>query len=99
MADLSTYRSRLDAGMLPVESEEALGPRELLDERILLGLRTGGLDVQGLGLDFGVDLAVGQRDVMQWMIQERLARPERGLLRLTPEGFLLCDEIISRLLR
>ncbi|HSB68210.1 MAG TPA: radical SAM family heme chaperone HemW [Candidatus Methylomirabilis sp.] len=99
VGDLPTYVGRLNAGMLPVESEEALGPRELLDERILLGLRTGALDVQRLSLDFGDDFNSRQADVMRWLIEERLALSERGMFRLTSKGFLLCDEIISRLLR
>ena len=99
VGDLSTYVDRLNAGILPVESEEALGARELLGERILLGLRTGALDVRRLSLDFGDDFNSRQSDVMQWMIEERVALSEQGMLRLTPKGFLLCDEIISRLLR
>jgi hypothetical protein len=32
------------------------------------------------------------------MVQEELALLEHEVLRLTPRGFLLCDEICSRLL-
>jgi oxygen-independent coproporphyrinogen III oxidase len=97
-ADLSIYRDSLNAESLPVESEEDVGPREMLDERIFLSLRTGGLNVRKLSLDFGYDFASQRGNLMRWMIQEELALLEQEVLRLTPRGFMLCDEICSRLL-
>lgn len=98
VADLSTYRDRLENGWLPVESEEDVGPRQMFDERIFLSLRTGGLDVRKLSQDFEVDFAARRGELMRWMVQEDLAVLEQEFLRLTPKGFLLCDEICSRLL-
>ena len=70
----------------------------MLDERILLGLRTGGLDVRRLNQEFEYDFVSRRGDLMRWMIQEELALLEQEVLRLTPRGFLLCDEICRRLL-
>ena len=70
----------------------------MLDERIFLGLRSGGLDLKGLSVDFGYDFESRRGDLMRWMDEEKLASLEQGVLRLTPKGFLLCDEIASRLL-
>jgi len=98
VADLSTYQERLRDGTLPVETEDDVGLREMLDERIFLGLRSGGLDLKGLSVDFGYDFESRRGDLMRWMDEEKLASLEQGLLRLTPKGFLLCDEIASRLL-
>ncbi|HYL82053.1 MAG TPA: hypothetical protein VEU07_14640, partial [Candidatus Acidoferrum sp.] len=97
-ADLSAYRDPLKAGSLPTESEEDIGPREMLHERILLGLRSGGLDVRRLHLEFGYDFESRRGELMRWMVQENLALLEREVLHLTPRGFLLCDEICSKLL-
>jgi oxygen-independent coproporphyrinogen-3 oxidase len=98
VADLSTYRDRLEDGSLPVEAEEDVGPREMLDERIFLGLRSGGLDMQRLSLDFGYDFEGRRGELIRWMIEGGLALLERRVLRLTPKGYLLCDEICTRLL-
>ena len=98
VADLSTYQERLRDGTLPVETEDDVGLREMLDERIFLGLRSGGLDLKGLSVDFGYDFESRRGDLMRWMSEEKLASLEHGVLRLTPKGFLLCDEIASRLL-
>jgi putative oxygen-independent coproporphyrinogen III oxidase len=98
VADLSTYQERLRDGSLPVETEDDVGLREMLDERIFLGLRSGGLDLKGLSVDFGYNFESRRGDLTRWMIEETLASLEQGVLRLTPKGFLLCDEIASRLL-
>lgn len=97
VADLSTYVDRLKNGVLPVKSEEQVGTREMFCERILLGLRSSGLDLAGLVSDFGYDLEARQGDAVRWLLDEKMATLERGVLRLTSKGFLLCDEICSQL--
>lgn len=99
VADLSTYVDRLKNGVLPVESEEQVGPKEMLNERIFLGLRSGGVDRMRLQQDFGYNLALRQEDTVRWLLDEKMAVLESGILRLTSKGFLLCDEICSQLLQ
>ena len=78
--------------------EEQVGPREMLAERILLGLRSGGLDVTGLGADFAFDPKTRCGGFLDKMIEDGMAVFREGRLRLTPKGFLVCDEICRRLL-
>jgi oxygen-independent coproporphyrinogen-3 oxidase len=99
VSDLSTYTDLLARGRLPIASEEPVGIRELVQERIFLGLRSGGLDLARLAADLGYDLEVRQGDLMRWMIGEELVLLEGRVLRLTPKGYVLCDEICSRLFR
>lgn len=98
VSDLSAYLGRLQADCLPIASGEVVGPREMLRERILLGLRSGGLDLPGLRADFGYDLEARQGDTLGWLLDEKLAIREKGLLRLTSKGYLLSDAICRRLL-
>ena len=98
VADLATYVKRLKDGELPSESEEHVGPHELVDERIFLGLRSSGLNLARLRRDFGYDLMAHRGDVVRALIDERLAFLEGEVLRLTPRGYLVCDEICQRLL-
>ena len=81
-----------------MDGEEQVGPREMLAERILLGLRSGGLDVTGLGADFPFDPKTPCGDLLGEMIEDGMAVFREDRLRLTPKGFLLCDEICRRLL-
>jgi oxygen-independent coproporphyrinogen-3 oxidase len=99
VADLSTYVTRLREGGLPVESGEQVGPTEMRSERIFLGLRSDGLDLRRLLLDFQQDLAAKERDTFHWMTAGDLASLSEGVLRLRPKGYLVCDEICRRLLR
>ncbi|MBP1777824.1 MAG: oxygen-independent coproporphyrinogen oxidase [candidate division NC10 bacterium] len=99
VADLSAYGDRLARGLLPIASEEHVGPRELVQERILLGLRSDGLDLARLAVELGYDLAQRQDSMMRWMIEEGLAAMDGQVLRLTSKGYMLCDEISARLSR
>jgi oxygen-independent coproporphyrinogen-3 oxidase len=98
VADLSTYADRLKNGALPVESEEQIGPTEMVHERTFLGLRSSGVDRMRLQQDFGYTPALRQEDTVRWLLDERMAVLESGILRLTSKGFLLCDEICGMLL-
>ncbi len=98
MADLSTYLDRLEDGVLPVESEEVVGLKEMLNERIFLGLRSSGVDLARLRRNFDYDLWALQKSTVQRLLEEQMALLDRGTLRLTAKGFVLCDEICGRLL-
>ena len=97
-ADLSTYVDRLKSGILPVESEELVGLKEMQSECIFLGLRSSGVDLARLRSDFGFDLETRRGDMVQWLLEERMALLDGGVLRLTSKGYLLCDEICGKLL-
>jgi oxygen-independent coproporphyrinogen-3 oxidase len=98
VADLSTYLDRLKGGILPVDSEEQVGLKEMLNERIFLGLRSSGVDLSELRRDLGYDLKTKQAGTVQRLLEGQMALLDGDALRLTPKGFLLCDEICGRLL-
>jgi oxygen-independent coproporphyrinogen-3 oxidase len=97
VSDLDTYCTRLAAGRSSVESEERLGAKELFEERVLLGLRTGRLDTARLAQDFGWELDRAHAEALRGLSEAGLAVVRDGLLDLTPRGFLLCDEVCLRL--
>jgi oxygen-independent coproporphyrinogen III oxidase len=99
VADLSVYGARLRSGTLPVGGRERIGIRELVSERIFLGLRSSGLDLARLAADLGYDLPTRQREMVKWMAEAGLAGAEGGILRLTAKGYLLCDEVCRRVLQ
>ena len=99
VADLSTYVDRLKNGVLPIESEEQVGAKEMLNECIFLGLRSSGVDLARLRVDFGYDLEAQQGDKVRWLLEEKMVALDSGVLCLTSKGFLLCDEIWSMLLQ
>jgi oxygen-independent coproporphyrinogen-3 oxidase len=98
VANLSTYCEKLATTRLPVAGEEALTTDELLNETVMLGLRSNGVDLARLRSLHGVDLLAGSGETIDQLLAERLAVREGEVLRLTDKGYLLCDAISERLL-
>lgn len=98
IANLSSYCERLERGESPAAGSERLTPQQLLDESIMLGLRSGGIDTGRLRRELGADLLTRHGATIDALIAERLAERENDVLRLTDKGFLLCDEITEHLL-
>ena len=99
VSDLMTYMDRVTSGALPGASEEHIGQREMTRERIFLGLRSSGVDLERLRRELGYDLEGQQGGMLRWLVREKLAQMEGPILKLTPQGYVLCDEICRRLLQ
>jgi oxygen-independent coproporphyrinogen-3 oxidase len=98
IANISTYSERLQSRRLPIASEEEVAVKGLANERIFLGLRSDGLNLKRLSSEFGVELPAGHHNIIHQLVAENIATLENELLRLTPKGFLLCDEVSERLM-
>ena len=98
IANISTYIERLRQTAIPRSFEEEVSAAEMVNERIFLGLRSDGVRLDLLRDEFGVDLRVVRGPIVEGMLDEHLAVDDRGRLKLTPKGFLLCDEIAGRLM-
>ena len=91
VAALGPYCDALARGRLPVAMREELTPAQAADERIFLGLRSGGAALTGPG---GAErLAIARA-----LARDGSAVLEGDVLRLTDRGYLLCDEIAARLM-
>ncbi len=76
------WEKRLAAGERPIEAQEILGPRDLAEEALLLGLRTtAGIDLDGLRARCGVDVLAANEALV-----ERLVDEGRVIVRADPEG-------------
>ena len=65
------WERRLAAGERPIEAQEILGPKELAEEALLLGLRTtAGIDVDGLRARYGVDLLAANDTLIARLVDE-----------------------------
>ena len=89
VSDLEEYLDHIDKGESPVGGRETLSDEQRKLEKIALSLRTK----EGLLLD---DVTINRVEV-DASIQMGLADLNAGRFRLTPEGFLLADEIAVRL--
>jgi oxygen-independent coproporphyrinogen III oxidase len=96
VAAVSRYCDSLRRGERPVSMREEVTRAQLCNERIFLGLRSAGVDLSLLEGEFG--LPADRRALAGELVNDGAAVMERGMLRLTPRGFMLCDEIASRLM-
>ncbi|HPC83326.1 MAG TPA: radical SAM family heme chaperone HemW [Thermoanaerobaculaceae bacterium] len=79
---LRSWEQRMAAGERPLAGEEALGPRELGAETLLLGLRTtAGVDLDDFATRFGVDLLAANA-----LLVANLAAEGRLEIRSGPDG-------------
>jgi oxygen-independent coproporphyrinogen-3 oxidase len=93
VAILPEYLKRIRNGGGAVASGETLGEREMINEKIFLGLRSDGLDCTFLKNTFGVNLCESHPLVFERLAATSLATWDGNTLRLTDRGYLLCDEI------
>lgn len=98
IANISHYCERLLHNKLPLVSREFVQTRELMNERVFLGLRSDGLNMTRFEEEFGVALTSSHGATIRQLVDERYAEIDDNRLRLTRKGFLLCDEISARLL-
>jgi oxygen-independent coproporphyrinogen-3 oxidase len=98
VASVSLYNERLQSGRPPVSSRETMTRKDLINERIFLGLRSDGVNIGTLCRDFAIELNDSQKQIIRHLVDDRMAVVDRGSLRLTSKGYLLCDEVSERLM-
>ena len=65
------WERRVAAGERPVEGEEALGPKALATEAVMLGLRTtGGIDLDAFGARYGIELLGANDALVSRLVEE-----------------------------
>ena len=95
-ADLDCWADRVTARVDP--DVEELDEATLTEERVMLRLRTrAGLDLDELAAVTGRDLLAGQGRFVQDLARAGLISLEGRVLRLTRQGMLVSNDILSRL--
>jgi len=97
VANISTYIKQLMTGKLPVASTESLSTDSLMTEHLFLGLRSTGLDLGEFRREFGDSLVARHATLIQGLVDANIATVVSDVLRLTPRGYLICDEVSARL--
>ncbi len=98
ISNLRTYLEKIDSGELPVAGEESLTSQQLLDEEVMLGLRSGGIDLDGIERRYGVRLEDGSGEELLRLVADGMAVRDGSHFRLTCRGYLISDEVSGSLL-
>jgi oxygen-independent coproporphyrinogen-3 oxidase len=93
ISNLGSYNEMLERGELPLAGSEELTGRQMQEETIFLGLRSGGIDLEKFRKQFGFDLIETYKDLTDSCLQDGLAVLRGKNFSLTARGYALCDEI------
>ncbi|MFL6281286.1 MAG: radical SAM family heme chaperone HemW [Vicinamibacterales bacterium] len=96
VASTDEYISRLQAGQSPVAEERTLSRETRLEEALFTGLRlTEGLDLDSVGQRYNIDVWARYAGALQPSLDAGLSVREGSRLRLSRDGMLLANEILS----
>ncbi len=97
LRSLKAYGEALEEGRRPLAGEETLTPEQLMVEELFLGLRSTGIDLDGLRRRHEPVMPENFNDRLEELVRSRLALTDGQRLWLTAKGYLLCDELCAAL--
>lgn len=97
IADVSAYIQSVSSGRSAESFRETVEGTSALRERIFLGLRSDGLDLDLLMRTYGYNVEENARSFLRDIIADGFATMLGPVLALTDIGYALCDEITLRL--
>ncbi len=95
---LPDYIAALEAGRQAVAGEETLGPHELAQEGVMLGLRTAeGIDTAVVAARTGLDLLAANGARLEELITAGLVHLDGTRIVPTPEGMAMADHVTRQI--
>jgi len=76
---------------------EILSKEQLLDEYVMLAIRSNGLDLTKLESIYGKQWISNNSNYINELIENKFIIEKENFIKLTPKGYLLCDEILLKL--
>lgn len=95
---LSSWQAKVDAGEVPQANTEVLSLNEQAIEYAFLHVRSDGLPFSTFQQRFGLDLQTMLQPHLQHWIDANFVTLTNNTLRLTPEGYRVCDEISLKII-
>ena len=76
--------------------EELLTEDQMIQEYVMLALRSSGLNFDKLNASFGPEWLMHNENELNRMIRDGFVVKENNGIKLTKKGYLFCDEILTR---
>ena len=90
------YIRRVVEGADPVTERRCMGPDERVEEAMFMGLRlAAGIDIDEVGARYGCDVWARYGPGLRPFLDAGVLRREGARLRLTREGMLLANEVMT----
>lgn len=96
-SSLKKYVNEIDLYGHAIRGSEILDNSQMLDETIMLGLRSTGIKLEKLKT-YSPDWYIGKQKMINEFVDDDFLKFENGKLVCTQKGFMICDEIINKLL-
>jgi len=94
---LNLYNRAIEKNGHAVIGEELLTQNEMLEEYVMLALRSKGLDLVELKNLFGGNWFEKNKNFLNQLKNESFLISKNNLLAFTPKGYAICDEILAKL--
>jgi len=96
IASTEDYVAAVGAGLPLAADRRVLSRQEQFEEAVFMGLRLSqGVDLEGVRSRYGVDLRERYGEELSPFVDEQLVIYDGGALRLTRDGMLLANEVMS----
>jgi len=97
-SSLKKYIQEIEKNGHSMANFEQLSQAEMHDEYIMLSLRSSGLDLVDYRKRFKEDWIVKNNSYFQKLKEKKLILNDNNLVRLSKNGYFICDEILKNLL-
>lgn len=93
---LNFYASAIELKGNAIIGEEILSEKEKLNEYVMLALRSKGLDLIELKNIFGESWFMKNKNYLFQLEREKFLIKKDGMIKFTPRGYAICDEILTK---
>lgn len=90
------YNSRIAIDSNAVVNQEQLSQNEMLEEFVMLSLRSDGLDLVELENKYGNSWYTGNKTFISKLLDDKFLVKDSSRIKLTPKGYAVCDEILAK---
>jgi oxygen-independent coproporphyrinogen-3 oxidase len=96
-SSLKQYIAEIKKSGVAVRGEEILTENQMVDEIVMLGLRSNGLILDELK-KYSSNWYFEKKNIINSFINESYLEEKNGILRCTKKGYMICDELINKLI-
>ena len=97
-SSLKRYLSEINNNNHAVANSEYINKEQMLNEYIMLALRSRGLELNEFRNIFGEDWIKVKQDYLNTLVNNNFLIIDDNYIRLTKSGYAVCDEILSNIL-
>jgi len=97
-SSLKKYISEINLNGNAIRGSEVLNKNQMLNEYIMLGLRSNGLNTNKIKNKFSKKWYFEKEEKLKSFFTDGYLLESKDIIMCTKEGYLVCDEIISKLL-